>query len=64
MITLVELMVEFVRFAKSLRGKYVEAWLDGEVNDLDMDMALIDERNHRATTYNKFVVREMENKKN
>lgn len=52
---MVDLMMEFVKYAKELRPKYVEAWLDGEVNDLDMDLTLIDEKHHRATTYNKFV---------
>ena len=51
MSTIMELVFTFVKVAKDMQKDYVEAWLSGKVNDYDMDMYLIDERQARRTTY-------------
>lgn len=49
--SILALVKAFNEIAKDLHGDYVEHWLQGEVNDYDMDMMLIDEKKHRALTY-------------
>jgi len=50
MITFAQLIAEI---GKDLRNDYVEAWLKCKVKDFDMDMALIEEKKHRKSTYKK-----------
>lgn len=50
-----ELIKTFVYTAKDLHGEYVESWLEGKVNDYDMDMILINEKKLRALTYKRIL---------
>ena len=49
--SILNLVKAFVEVAKDLRPEFIEKWLQGEVNDYDMDMILIEERKHRELTY-------------
>lgn len=49
--SIMNLVIEFVKIAKDLRPKYIEDWIEGKVNDFDMDMLLIEEKKHRVKTY-------------
>lgn len=51
--TIAGLILGFIEAAKELRPKYIEAWLNGEVKDFDMDMMLLDEKKCRSSTYKK-----------
>lgn len=49
------LVMSFCEVAKDLHPKFIEAWLNGEVKDYDMDMVLIDEKKRRSHTYKKLI---------
>lgn len=58
--SIMDLVISFVKIAKELQPKYIEAWLsqkeNGEferITDYDMDMTLLDEKKARQSTYKK-----------
>ena len=52
---IMNLVIGFAEAAKNLRPLFIEKWIEGEVNDFDMDMILIEEKKHRSSTYKKLV---------
>ena len=50
MSTVMGLVTAFVQASRDMQKDYVKAWLEGKVNDYDMDMTLIDERQARSST--------------